>query len=484
MATTINLLSDGNALRRFSSLDGASISLAAVQYDWAVTNASLSISSTDFVVDSRYTLAIATGSEGEAQDVVLTLADIPLTLDDNSRVLSANMRIKANAPITVSALLSIDSPAISNASYSSLYGTTNYSTITPHGFSNGDTVQVTGMTPSSFNRTATVYVGSATQFYFTLFNGSTGGPYISGGIAQSSTSTIYTPYSKAYLSGSYNAVHTNRAVVPDDEAIHTATIQITISGLVGGQTAHLTMPHLIHDLALFENSFLGKARNFLPDFYFEIDSLQSQPSYPFFRLLDMLTSAAGDVFAEYGLMYGVESSQLLYQNLTAAYWAQSSLVSPRSVKNKNVPWLSQFTGESIHQNIYSSDGTPFFENESIRRDFIEWQLSKSYYGRAAGSRIAMTEAAKQVLPYTKDGSQSTFSVALTPRYQDEPFAIHIRTLTNETSDADADEMSELVMQSVNLAKPMGYLISHETVDQFNFSFDDPALGVFDSMTFG
>lgn len=407
MATTINLLSDGNALRRFSSLDGASISLAAVQYDWAVTNASLSISGTDFVVDSRYTLAIATGSEGEAQDVVLTLADIPLTLDDNSRVLSANMRIKANAPITVSALLYIDS-----------------------------------------------------------------------------ASATYSPYSKSYSSGSYNAVHTNRAVVPDDEAIHTATIQITISGLVGGQTAHLTMPHLIHDLALFENSFLGKARNFLPDFYFEIDSLQSQPSYPFFRLLDMLTSTAGDVFAEYGLMYGVESSQLLYQNLTAAYWAQSSLVSPRSVKNKNVPWLSQFTGESIRQNIYSSDGTPFFENESIRRDFIEWQLSKSYYGRAAGSRIAMTEAAKQVLPYTKDGSQSTFSVALTPRYQDEPFAIHVRTLTNETSDADVDEMSELVMQSVNWAKPMGYLISHETVDQFNFSFDDPTLGVFDSMTFG
>lgn len=407
MATTINLLSDGNALRRFSSLDGASISLAAVQYDWAVTNASLSISSTDFIVDSRYTLAIAAGSEGEAQDVVVTLADIPLNLDDNSRVLSANMRIKANAPITVSALLYIDS-----------------------------------------------------------------------------ASATYAPYSKAYSSGSYNAVHTNRAVVPDDEDIHTATIQITISGLIGGQTAHLTMPHLIHDLALFENSFLGRARNFLPDFYFEIDSLQSQPSYPFFRLLDILTSAAGNVFAEYGLMYGVESSQLLYQNLTAAYWAQSSLVSPRSVKNKNVPWLSQFTGESIHQNIYSSDGTPFFENESIRRDFIEWQLSESYHGRAAGSRIAMVEAAKQVLSYTKDGNQSTFSVALTPRYQDEPFAIHVRTLTNETSDADADEMSELVMQSVNWAKPMGYLISHETVDQFNFSFDDPALGVFDSMTFG
>ena len=407
MATTVNLLSDGNALRRFSSLDGTSIGLASVEYDWTATNASLMISGTDFIVDSRYTLVLASGSEGEVQDVVLTLAGIPLTPDDNSRVLSANMQIKANAPITVSSLLYIDS-----------------------------------------------------------------------------ASATYEPYSKTYSSGSYNAIHTNRAVVPDDENIHTATIQITISGLVGGQTAHITMPHLIHDLALFENSFLGKARNFLPDFYFEIDSLQSQPSYPFFRLLDILTSTAGEVFAEYGLMYGIEGSQLLYENLTVAYWAQSSLVSPRSVKNKYVSWLSQFSGDFIRQNIYYSNGNPFFGNESIRRDFIEWQLSKGYYGRAAGSRIAMVEAAKQVLSYTDNGAQSTFSVSLTPRYQDEPFAIHIRTLANETPDANANQTSELVMQSVNWAKPMGYLITHETVNQFNFTLDDPVLGSFDSMTFG
>ena len=407
MATTVNLLSDGNALRRFSSLDGTSIGLASVEYDWTVTNASLMISSTDFIVDSRYTLVLASGSEGEAQDVVLTLAGIPLTPDDNGSVLSANMQIKANAPITVSSLLYIDS-----------------------------------------------------------------------------ASATYEPYSKTYSSGSYNAIHTNRAVVPDDETIHTATIQITISGLIGGQTAHVTMPHLIHDLALFGNSFLGKARNFLPDFYFEIDSLQSQPSYPFFRLLDILTSTAGEVFAEYGLMYGIEGSELLYENLTVAYWAQSSLVSPRSVKNKYVSWLSQFSGDFIRQNIYYSNGNPFFGNESIRRDFIEWQLSKGYYGRAAGSRIAMVEAAKQVLSYTDNGAQSTFSVSLTPRYQDEPFAIHIRTLANETPDANANQVSELVMQSVNWAKPMGYLITHETVNQFNFTIDDPVLGVFDSMTFG
>jgi hypothetical protein len=81
--------------------------------------------------------------------------------------------------------------AISSASYSSGFGTTNYSTTTPHGFATGDTIAVTGITPSSFNRTATITVATSTQFYFSLFDGSTGGAYSSGGTATGPPSTLY-----------------------------------------------------------------------------------------------------------------------------------------------------------------------------------------------------------------------------------------------------------------------------------------------------
>jgi hypothetical protein len=74
--------------------------------------------------------------------------------------------------------------AISSASYSSFYATTTYNTSSPHYFNNGDTVAVTGITPSSWNRTATITVTSSTSFFFLLFNGSTGGAYSSGGIAK------------------------------------------------------------------------------------------------------------------------------------------------------------------------------------------------------------------------------------------------------------------------------------------------------------
>lgn len=81
--------------------------------------------------------------------------------------------------------------AISSASYVSLYGATNYNTSTPHGFATGDTVAVTGITPSSFNRTATINVVNSTQFFFSLFNGSTGGAYSSGGTVTGPPSTLY-----------------------------------------------------------------------------------------------------------------------------------------------------------------------------------------------------------------------------------------------------------------------------------------------------
>ena len=81
--------------------------------------------------------------------------------------------------------------AISSTSYVSAYAVSTYNTSTPHGFATGDTVAVTGITPSSWNRTATITVASATSFYFSLFNGSTGGAYSSGGTASGPPSTLY-----------------------------------------------------------------------------------------------------------------------------------------------------------------------------------------------------------------------------------------------------------------------------------------------------
>ena len=79
--------------------------------------------------------------------------------------------------------------AISFAGYASPFSF--YLTSTPHGFSTGDTVAVTGITPSSWNRTATITWLNPSAFFFSSFNGSTGGAYSSGGTATGPPSTFY-----------------------------------------------------------------------------------------------------------------------------------------------------------------------------------------------------------------------------------------------------------------------------------------------------
>jgi titin len=102
--------------------------------------------------------------------------------------------------------------AISSATYVGVYGLTLYTTTTAHGFATDEVVAVAGVTPSSFNRTAAVVAFSATQFYFTLFDGSTGGAYSSGGTA----------------TGSFTAVNGNLSV--------STGVTKTVTGLLPGQS--------------------------------------------------------------------------------------------------------------------------------------------------------------------------------------------------------------------------------------------------------
>lgn len=70
-----------------------------------------------------------------------------------------------------SSVTSYPTVAITGAVYT-IYGTTHYTTSTAHGFSVGDTIAVTGTTPSSYSTTANIGgVNSSTSFYFINFNG-------------------------------------------------------------------------------------------------------------------------------------------------------------------------------------------------------------------------------------------------------------------------------------------------------------------------
>ena len=205
--------------------------------------------------------------------------------------------------------------------------------------------------------------------------------------------------------GVYGAIQSNVVTIPDDAVDHEVSVLITVSGHDGGNI-YLTYPNLIDDLAFYQNDIVRLSRNFMPDFYWEIDSQQQYPTAPYHRLIDILTSAIDTVKSEYSSIYPFNRYEVEDASDLKESWALSSLVDPTNVRAKYINWLAQFTGSQVRKNINNGTSS-FLMNNQLESEFIKWQLSTSYYGRAAGTRGSLIEAAQQVLFSTRDDTEST-----------------------------------------------------------------------------
>ncbi len=284
-------------------------------------------------------------------------------------------------------------------------------------------------------------------------------------------------------SGVYAAVHSNTTIVPDDGVYHTATVHIEITDH-GGQNIFMTLPNLIDDQRFYDNLFVAGARQFMPDFYWERDSQQSYPTAPFHRFIDCLFSSANEAHREYKKLLGHEVKELVGKNDFPDEDKFSVLTDVRVLREKYVNWLSQFTGARLARNLTDGTGANHFENAGTQREFIDAQLNGAFYGYAAGTRKSIYNAVRQVLKITTDGAVSTQVVGITPHYNNDTWSILVRTLTNETPDAIAGEESQLVLNAVEPARPLGYTIYHLTVDAFYFTLGDSAFGRLDEMPLG
>jgi hypothetical protein len=282
-------------------------------------------------------------------------------------------------------------------------------------------------------------------------------------------------YQQSLSGGVYGAIQSNTVVIPDDGQQHSISASLTITGH-NGQNIYLTYPNLIDDLAFYQNRYVNFSRNFMPDFYWEKDSLEQYPTAPFHRLIDILFGAANEVLREYQAIYRYEKDEVDDANILATEGGQSVLVFPSYVRDKYINWLSQFTGALVKKNIADIDEQPFFPNHGAERAYLEWQLNTSSYGRSAGTRQALLEAAQQVLIFTENGDNSTRTVSITPNYNGNSWDFLVRTLSNETPDANAGESSHLVLAAMEPARPMGYRIFHTTVDEFYLTLDDLSYG--------
>lgn len=288
--------------------------------------------------------------------------------------------------------------------------------------------------------------------------------------------------------GRFTAFRSNVEMLPlSEEDTYGFDISFTLTGH-DGKVVYFTSPHLIEDFLYYSNPYVYDATFSMPDFYWDMDSVQTNPSAPLHRLMDCMMTGARDVYEEYLRIYHYEPGQLsVLSDQYTTNNTHSTLVNPRYVDSKNAPWLSQFNGHKLKKNIkYLYNGlteetytTPqdMFTSPGAIESFVKWQLSTGYYGRAAGTTEAIREATKQVLHFTKDGENSSYYIIIIPHYQSDPFKILIQTLLNETFDCqEAGEESYAILDAVEMAKPMGFKIYHQAVETVEFRVGDRLSG--------
>jgi hypothetical protein len=289
--------------------------------------------------------------------------------------------------------------------------------------------------------------------------------------------TSTTAFQNVLYGGRYNAIRANNCELPDDESIHSVSIVIEISNHES-KPIYFTSPNLIDDQFYYDNIFVSEARNYMPDLYWDIDSAQENPVAPFHKFIDAMTTIAGETQEKYLEIFPFEKTEIETTLDETLKYSNSTLINPVFAETEYLDWLGQFVGAKLKRNLVDGNGDKYFPNIDAENEFSRWQVNTGYFGQNAGSRDAMISAVKQVLMFTDDNSDSTFSVALTPRYNNDPFAIRIQTLINETPDVTVSgQESQLVLRAVEGARPLGYKVTHTAASVFYFTIGDSSLGI-------
>ena len=316
---------------------------------------------------------------------------------------------------------------------------------------------------------------------------------ISGKLALTGELESATAVNTIVYGGRYSAIRTNTLVLPD---VNDSTnpyyysdyidvdIEITISNHRPGDF-YLTLPHLVDDQLYYSNWFVQSARFLMPDFMWDYDFEQENPKAPMFKLLDSMMAIAGDTRDEYVDATEYEKIELENLALQVEPEYRSALVNPLYAKNDYLPWLSQFVGTKLKRNITGANGQKLLPNTETENEYARWQANTGYYGLNAGTRQAVTEAARQALVFTKDGEPPTKAVAVTSRLDGNTFTIGIQTLLNETMDVvNEGESSQFILDAVEPARPLGYKIVHTTTEVFEFTLGNETLGVIGNVGLG
>lgn len=267
-------------------------------------------------------------------------------------------------------------------------------------------------------------------------------------------SNVDAAVNKSIQGGAWAGVRSNAMLVADVSEETDYELKITIAPI---QTPGNIRPvirisniNLINDQTWVANPVIQSMRPYIPGFYEHYDSTQTDPDYPFFRFVDVLTDAMSDVMYLYSDWFELEQRELVVDATKSDLSTKSRLTNYTAIRPENLAWISQFSGAKPKARINSS-----YPVSGELENFKQWQLNPAGYGRGAGTQAAIKEAARFVLSGTK-------SVVVGQRFDNNPWLISVTTLSSETPNIDARE-SVRVASTANINISSG-LVNGSVVD--------------------
>jgi hypothetical protein len=195
-------------------------------------------------------------------------------------------------------------------------------------------------------------------------------------------------------------------------------------------TIYLSTPNLVNDAAWANNPVIQNMRPFLPGLYESYDSNELDPTWPFFRFVDVLTDAMADTMFLYSDWFQHEKSELPANFSAADVGTRSRLTDYNNVRDENLEWLAQFSGRTVIKQLYNSNNTGIITDTE---GYKIAQLYPAIYGTNGGTQSSLRDATQFVLTGDK-------TVSISQRYDAgsgaNPWNIRIATLGSETPDVD------------------------------------------------
>lgn len=257
-------------------------------------------------------------------------------------------------------------------------------------------------------------------------------------------------------------------------------LQIQFESTVG--VVYMSRPTITALLDVTENSFMLGSIGIIPDVFLGqdfIDPTTNAVQLPLIRLLDVMTTKAGEI---QDVIYSYE-----HRNTSTGFdptipETSSYLITPDLIDRLDqLKWLAQFRGRELLVTYEPStegeewqdfvldtstlDGSGVLAVSAVSvggisggvEAFFRWQVQTGYYGHNAGTTTAMIEAVKLLLGGTK-------TVTYVVGVNEITFYTKIgETLNSDTLGLSIGDPNPLVLAILEPTRPLGLIINHELV---------------------